>query len=906
MDQSGLGTSSPALPAAWSAGPAGINGGIDINAPQPAPAPAVIPAAPVAPQAPASSSGPTPTPQAPYTGPGLDPAIKALTLAIRQQESGGDYKATSKDGSYGGYQFIKGTWDATASKYGVNASWEKATPDEQNQVAYGQIADWKNAGYTPAQIASMWNAGHGEPNAYTGQFSNGHPSEGTNKFGVKYSVPAYVKAVTGYFTHYYDLGKNQSADSSTPTALASTTDQPQTPTLPTTIPSTADHSVFPAKEDDSLLGGLGKLIGNIPGSAYNFAKGAIGALNPLNTIKTLSQIPEEFQHLVQESGGVGNALGATAKELLPTAYHQLVPESTQEGVKALAGFGKNPGQIAPTLANLIPGVNVPTQYDPNIDQPLSNARRIIDNDPVGQIAPFLLAGEGAAKVADTHFGGLADAAEANRVGFDKTGINVMPKQGVYQQAYENAISKVGGPIADQIQKPFDFAKSIASGPNADNVDQFIVNKFNKAIRPTVAGKGSAADIANYENNIVGAVTDIIKNKEHLNIENADGEITGKSPETVEELAQAVSADKKHIWSNVEANNTKATGQGIMIDTSPVIKELETIANDKVTSSEHPEVAAYARRAANALKTKAADGTVTGAVQYTPTEMQQAVTSLNSELRGLKTYGEMGKAGIDGVRKNMYDKLLDQAMEDSTGESNKALRKTYAQLSSIEKDVVHRAVVHGRKAAKGMGETLIDAGSAAEFIRGLAKMSPVDVAVSGGMKGISAYYKYLNDPNVAIRKMFRGAEKAIGEGKTRPTSEQDIPPETTSKSQSSAYTGNVPPSGFGVNQASVDNANPIKGGNGVYEKGLVPTQPPAPQKFGRPDFYVSPNGIIMSDVNSPEIHPGIKTPTTTKKGLGAQKKAADFVRNTNESYAYEPYTPDSELPVIKAGLGKPKK
>ena len=44
----------------------------------------------------------------------LDPQAMALTKAIRQVESGGNFKARSKDGSFGAYQFLKPTWDNTA------------------------------------------------------------------------------------------------------------------------------------------------------------------------------------------------------------------------------------------------------------------------------------------------------------------------------------------------------------------------------------------------------------------------------------------------------------------------------------------------------------------------------------------------------------------------------------------------------------------------------------------------------------------------------------------------------------------------------------------------------------------------------------------------------------------------
>ena len=119
----------------------------------------------------------------------LDPQVVNLAKAIRTVESNNNFTVRSKDGSYGAYQFIKPTWDATSKKYGVNAEWEKATPQQQNEVAYKQIADWKKKGYNVGQIASMWNAGEGKPDAYK------EGLKGTNKDGVAYDVSAYAKKV---------------------------------------------------------------------------------------------------------------------------------------------------------------------------------------------------------------------------------------------------------------------------------------------------------------------------------------------------------------------------------------------------------------------------------------------------------------------------------------------------------------------------------------------------------------------------------------------------------------------------------------------------------------------------------------------------------------------------------------
>jgi hypothetical protein len=127
----------------------------------------------------------------------LDPDIVNLTKAIRQQESGGDYQRKGASGEYGAYQWEPDTWAAQSKKYlGTSVPFGTATKEQQNEVAYKQVADWKAQGYNVGQIASMWNAGEGDPNAYI----NGN--SGTNSDGVKYDTKAYAKSVAQYYQEY--------------------------------------------------------------------------------------------------------------------------------------------------------------------------------------------------------------------------------------------------------------------------------------------------------------------------------------------------------------------------------------------------------------------------------------------------------------------------------------------------------------------------------------------------------------------------------------------------------------------------------------------------------------------------------------------------------------------------------
>jgi muramidase (phage lysozyme) len=122
-----------------------------------------------------------------------------LAAAIRQAE-GGNYNAKGASGEFGAYQFMPSTWSQWSKEYLVategSANRSLApTPENQDAVATFKIQQLLNQGYTPSQIASIWNSGSPDP---TGKI-------GTNSKGVAYNTPEYVKRVLGILSQ----GSNQ-------------------------------------------------------------------------------------------------------------------------------------------------------------------------------------------------------------------------------------------------------------------------------------------------------------------------------------------------------------------------------------------------------------------------------------------------------------------------------------------------------------------------------------------------------------------------------------------------------------------------------------------------------------------------------------------------------------------------
>lgn len=122
----------------------------------------------------------------------LDPKALKLMRAIRQHESGGKYDGPAGDAgtSTGAFQFQPDTWKQYAKEVlgNENAPMSKAN---QNQVAYTKIKGWKDAGFTPEQVAAAWNANEQKAKDGSWKTNIGH----NDKYNVDYDTPAYVKSV---------------------------------------------------------------------------------------------------------------------------------------------------------------------------------------------------------------------------------------------------------------------------------------------------------------------------------------------------------------------------------------------------------------------------------------------------------------------------------------------------------------------------------------------------------------------------------------------------------------------------------------------------------------------------------------------------------------------------------------
>src|SRR3990167_2887016 len=119
----------------------------------------------------------------------------------------------------------------------------------------------------------------------------------------------------------------------------------------------ASGASFKATGKEDPVGALAKTAGNIPSSTINFGKSIVEFFNPLNTIRTAKGIGESISGAEQEGLKGTNLAKETLKGIPKATYQLIVPQF---------------------LRHIVSG-------------DFQKASATIQNDPVGQIAPLVLA-----------------------------------------------------------------------------------------------------------------------------------------------------------------------------------------------------------------------------------------------------------------------------------------------------------------------------------------------------------------------------------------------------------------------------------------------------------------------------------------------------------------------------------
>ncbi len=447
----------------------------------------------------------------------LDPKVLNLAKSIKLAETGsGDtYKKKGGSGEFGAYQFMPDTYKTYAQKY-LGDSNAQPTIENQNKIAYSFIKEKKDQGFNPSQIASMWNAGEKKPNAYKENW------KGVNSHGVAYDTPAYALKVSEY---YKKLNGNQPGD------VTHETPQPE-------IQKESGGPAFPSSPTDTPLQAGAKALGNTPGSIVNFGKGILHALNPLETLRKLMEIPGAYK----EARDAGASIGDIAKELPGEAYKGLVPEGVRDVLK---------GDIA-------------------------GAQKKFTEDPFGTVAPVVLAGVGGVKGLATKEALGNEAAMADYVKNIGENVNkpIPQSKTTFQnasKAIDTGISKTSGLITKPISA---VTSKIGSGINSltTSLASHITSLDPATIKQILSNPKEFSKIAQEQTSRGGLAGEV---KSAIDTRLKDLSETGKGYDAIRNSTQVVQAPN-FIADVLASKGLKLKNGKIIADTNSVTRNTADI------------------------------------------------------------------------------------------------------------------------------------------------------------------------------------------------------------------------------------------------------------------------------------------------------------------------------------------
>lgn len=299
-------------------------------------------------------------------------------------------------------------------------------------------------------------------------------------------------------------------------------------------------------------------------------------------------------------------------------------------------------------------------------------------------------------------------------------------------------------------------KEVASQPEPSA----LLDHYYKAIKPLNSGKTSMQQIETYNGKVQSAVTTIAQNKGALKFQDELGDlVTGQLPKNRIEHAQAIDQTKGIIFDKYNALQKTAGAQGAKVDLSPVGSALDEVINNESLELTHPEAVAYARTVQHRLTDP-----ITKQYRQIDTELaQQAIQNYNESLQAFyrnPSYESASRAAIDAGVVNKLREGLDEVVNSFTGENYQGLKNQYSALKAIEKDSARAAMQAAKQIgtnSSGIGK-YIDIFSGGDMVHGVLSLNPAIFAKGIAQTGIKSYFQWLNNPDRAIRNMYKAAEQ----------------------------------------------------------------------------------------------------------------------------------------------------
>lgn len=351
------------------------------------------------------------------------------------------------------------------------------------------------------------------------------------------------------------------------------------------------------------------------------------------------------------------------------------------------------------------------------------------------------AGGMAALIADVFSGGVVSKGVKEVAPLVKQGVESTLRTG--KETGEVLIGKVEA-TADTVGDLFRTSQASLEGK--------VQSAFEKGVKPNLQGYKTLGEAEKYRSDIINAAKTIERNKGSLQfLDDAGQPIVGRTPESLQEFTEAIDQTKKLIYSQYDELATKAGENGVKIDTIKIANELEEVINSKALKLSNPEAVKYAKEVRNRF---------IQAGELDAKTAQDIIQNYNNSLKAFyrnPTPEGLTRNAVDALMANRMRQSLDEEIEGLTGARYQTLKNEYAALKTVERDVLRATLRDARKNTKGLID-YTDIFSGGQLVTGLLTLNPGMVTTGVAQKGIAEWFKYLNDPNRAIKNMFESTAR----------------------------------------------------------------------------------------------------------------------------------------------------
>lgn len=312
------------------------------------------------------------------------------------------------------------------------------------------------------------------------------------------------------------------------------------------------------------------------------------------------------------------------------------------------------------------------------------------------------------------------------------------------------------------------------------IQSSILKNYETGVKPLINAKRTPAQLENYREDVVSGVKSINANKNNLRFEGEDGEIiTGQAPKTLQQFTDSIEQTKKSIYEQYDALAKQASGKGAQVNLGTVGKELDTVISNEALQIASPQTVQYARDLQARLMqyTEGPNGRFGGYRKIDASTAQDVIQTYNKSLEAFyrnPTYDTASRAAVDAMIVNQMRTALDETISSLTGTEYGALKKQYGALKAMEKDVLKATLRDARKNTKGLID-FSDILSGGQVVNGILTLNPGAIAQGATAKAIATYYKYLNNPNRAVEKLFNDVDQLQS---LKPSSQVQTAPAST--------------------------------------------------------------------------------------------------------------------------------